>query len=135
MRRSSTEIRYGNDINAIVLRVVLGLSMFYGHGFSKWQVLFGDGEIQFSDPLGIGVTLSLILAVFAEVICSFLIVGGLLTRFAIIPLIVTMAVAIFVVNGGQNFGKIELPLIYLAGFTAIFFIGPGRFSLDNLIKG
>ncbi len=134
MAKSLTELRYGNDINALVLRVVLGLAMFYGHGLGKWKMLFGEGEIQFADPIGIGVTFSLILAVFAEVICSFLIVGGLLTRYAIIPLIATMAVAAFVVNSGQAFGKIELPLIYLAGFVAIFFIGSGRFSLDYLIK-
>jgi putative oxidoreductase len=134
MAKSSTELRYGNDINALVLRVVLGLSMFYGHGFGKMKVLFGDGEIQFADPLGMGVTLSLILAVFAEVVCSFLLVGGLLTRYAVIPLIITMAVAVFVVQSGQAFGKVELPLLYLAGFVALFFIGPGRFSLDRLIK-
>lgn len=134
MAKSTTELKYGNDINALALRVVLGLSMFYGHGLGKWQVLFGEGEIQFADPLGMGVTLSLVLAVFAEVVCSLLIVGGLLTRYAVIPLIVTMAVAVFVVNSGQVFGKIELPLIYLAGFVALFFIGPGRFSIDQLIK-
>jgi len=134
MAKSLTELRYGNDINALALRVVLGLSMFYGHGLDKWKVLLGEGEIQFADPLGMGVTLSLILAVFAEVVCSLLIVGGLLTRYAVIPLIITMAVAVFVVNSGQVFGKIELPLIYLAGFVALFFIGPGRFSLDRLIR-
>jgi len=78
MVKSSTELRYGNDINALVLRVVLGLSMFYGHGLGKWQMFFGDGEIQFPDPLGVGVSVSLVLAIFAEAICSLLIVGGLL---------------------------------------------------------
>lgn len=134
MRKSLTEIRYGNDISALVLRLIFGLAMFYGHGLGKWKVLFGDGEIQFPDPLGVGATFSLILAVFSEVVCAVLVAAGLLTRFAVVPLIVTMAVAVFVVHSGDPFGKIELPLVYLAGYTAIFLMGPGRFSIDRLIK-
>lgn len=134
MAKSLTQLRYGNDINALVLRVVFGLAMFYGHGLGKWKLLFGGGEIVFSDPLGVGATISLALAVFAEVICALLITGGLLTRYAVLPLIVVMGIAVFVVHGGQLFGKIEMALLYLTGYTAIFFIGPGRFSIDNLIR-
>lgn len=134
MAKLTKEWAYGKDINALILRLVLGLSMFYGHGLSKWSVLFGSGEIQFADPLGMGVTLSIILAVFAEVICSLLVVAGLFIRFALIPLIITMGVAVFVFHSGNAFGKFELPMIYLFGFIALIFIGPGRFSLDHIIK-
>lgn len=134
MARLSTELRFGKDISALVLRVVLGLSMFYGHGLGKMTMLFGEGAIKFADPLGIGVVPSLALAVFAEVLCAFLVVGGLFTRYAVIPLIITMAVAVFVFHSGDPFGKIELPLIYLAGFVALFFSGPGKISLDHLFK-
>ena len=134
MAKLTKEWAYGKDMSALILRLVLGLSMFYGHGLSKWSVLFGEGEIQFADPLGMGVTLSIILAVFAEVVCSLLVVLGLFTRYALIPLIITMAVAVFVFHNGQPFGKMELPLIYLSGFIALIFIGPGRFSLDHIIK-
>ncbi|WP_107038296.1 DoxX family protein [Brumimicrobium mesophilum] len=134
MAKLKKEWAYGKDINALILRLVLGLSMFYGHGIAKWQILFGEGEIKFGDPLGVGVMLSLILTVFSEVICSLLIATGLLTRLALVPLIITMAVAVFIVHSGHAFGKIELPLIYLTGYIAILFIGPGRFSLDNIIK-
>lgn len=134
MAKSKKEWAYGKDINSLILRLVLGFSMFYSHGLGKWQVLFGDGEIKFADPIGLGMTLSLVLAVFAEVICSILIALGLFTRFALIPLIITMAIALFVVHSGQAFGKIELPLIYFAGYLAVLFVGPGRFSLDNIIK-
>ncbi|PWH85804.1 DoxX family protein [Brumimicrobium oceani] len=134
MRRSVTEIRYGNDISALLLRLVFGLAMFYEHGLGKWQVLFGNGEIQFPDPFGIGATFSLILAVFAEVVCAILVAAGLFTRYAIVPLIVTMAVAVFVVHSGDAFGKIELPLAYLVGYVAIFLMGPGNFSVDRLIR-
>ena len=134
MVKLKKEWAYGKDINSLILRLTLGLSMFYGHGIGKWQVLFGDGEIKFADPLGVGMMFSLVLAVFAEVICSLLLAAGLLTRLALIPLIVTMAVATFIVHAGHDFGKVEMPLIYLVGYVAILFIGPGRLSLDHIIK-
>lgn len=134
MAKSRKEWAYGKDINALILRLVLGFSMFYGHGLGKWQMLFGDADIKFADPIGVGMTFSLILAVFAEVICSLFLAVGLLTRYALIPLIITMAVAAFVVHGGQAFGKVEMSLLYLSGYVAILFIGPGKFSLDNVFK-
>lgn len=134
MAKLTKEWAYGKDINALILRLVLGLSMFYGHGLGKWNVLFGEGEIQFADPLGMGVTLSMGLAVFAEVVCALFVAAGLFTRFALIPLIITMGVAVFIFHSGHAFGKFELPLIYFFGFIALIFIGPGRFSLDHIIK-
>lgn len=134
MAKLTKEWAYGKDINALILRLVLGLSIFYGHGLSKWEVLFGSGEIQFPDPLGVGVTLSIGLAAFAEVICALFVAAGLLTRFALIPLIITMGVATFIFHSGDPFGKLEMPMIYFFGFIALLFIGPGRFSLDHIIK-
>ncbi|HLV42899.1 MAG TPA: DoxX family protein [Brumimicrobium sp.] len=134
MAKLTKEWAYGRDVNALILRLVLGLSMFYGHGLGKWSALFSGGDIQFADPLGIGVVLSLGLAVFAEIICSLLVAVGLFTRLALIPLIITMGVATFIFHSGQVFGKFELPMIYFFGFIALLFIGPGRFSLDHIIK-
>nr|WP_299204243.1 DoxX family protein [uncultured Brumimicrobium sp.] len=134
MKRLTKEWAYGKDVNALVLRLVMGLSMFYGHGLGKMNVLFGSGEINFPDPLGIGMTLSIGMAVFAEVLCALLVTVGLFTRLALIPLIATMAVAAFIVHGGDPFGKIELSLLYLAGYVGLLFIGPGRFSVDHIIK-
>jgi|SRR5690554_3606503 len=134
MGKLTKEWVYGKDINALILRLVLGLAMFYGHGLPKMNVLFGSGEIQFPDPLGVGVTLSIGLAVFAEVVCALLIVVGLFTRLALLPLIMTMGVAAFVFHSGDPFGKVELPMIYFFGYIALIFVGPGRFSLDHIIK-
>ncbi|RFC55421.1 DoxX family protein [Brumimicrobium aurantiacum] len=131
----SKELRFSKSISTLILRAVLGLTMLFGHGLPKLDVLLGEGEIRFADPLGIGVMLSLILAVFAEVVCSALLAIGLWTRYAVVPLIVTMIIAVFVVHAGDGLGKIELPLLYLAGYMGIFFLGSGKISVDHLIKG
>lgn len=125
---------WGTDLSMLVLRVVFGVSMFYLHGLSKWNKLFAGGEIKFADPFGIGATLSLGLSVFAEVICSILLILGLLTRLALVPLIVTMVVAVFIVHGNDSFSVQEKAILYLAAYLVIFIQGSGKYSLDGLLK-
>ena len=60
---------------------------------------------------------------------------GLKTRLASVPLIVTMIVAAFIVHAGDPFAKKELALVYLVGFLAIFFTGPGEYSVDARLRG
>lgn len=118
------------DIALLLFRVVLGGSMIVGHGLRKLEQVTGGEEIRFGDPLGLGPELSLYMALFAEVVCAGLIVLGLFTRLATIPLIITMAVVVIFVQMGKPFSNMELPLIYLAGFIVIAIFGGGRFALD-----
>lgn len=122
------------DVALLFLRTTLGLAMLIGHGLGKWQKLFGDAEIQFADPLGIGAVPSLALAVFAEFICAVLLILGLLTRWALLPLIITMAVAVFVIHISDGFGIMEKAILYGVGFITLFITGPGRYSLDAFFK-
>jgi len=122
------------NIGLLVLRVWLGLSMFLLHG---WAKVGNHAQMSqaFPDPLGVGTALSLNMVIFAEVFCAVLLVAGLAARFALIPLIVTMAVAFFVVHGGalSGEGSGELAFIFLGGFVALFIAGPGRYSIDHYV--
>lgn len=119
-------------LTLLLLRVTLGILMLT-HGWPKFEMLIEGGPIRFSDPIGIGKMPSLVLTVFAELFCSALLVLGVLTRLATIPLIVTMVVAVFVVHGGDPVGKRELGLLYLAGYLVVFAAGSGRYALDRLL--
>ncbi|MGA0093419.1 MAG: DoxX family protein [Chthoniobacterales bacterium] len=122
------------NLGLLVLRVWLGLSMLLLHGWPKVEKYAGLSE-GFPDPLGVGPAMSLNLAIFAEVFCALLLVVGLAARLAALPLVVTMAVAFFVVHGGvlTGEGNGEMAFVYLAGFVALFIAGPGRHSFDHLI--
>lgn len=122
------------DIWLLVLRVLAGSFMLFGHGIPKWNRLVSGEEIKFMDLFGLGPTASLTLAIFAEVVCSALVIVGLLTRWATLPLIFTMLVAAFLANAGEPFQKQELALVYLLIFSTIFFVGAGRYSLDRIIS-
>ena len=125
-----TPISKSIDIALLLIRVIFGSFMIYGHGWRKLLRFFGDAPIQFADPFGLGSVPSLVLATFAEVICALLIIIGLWTRWATIPIIITMLVAAFIANAGQPFNDRELALVYLFGFAAIAIAGPGWYSVD-----
>jgi putative oxidoreductase len=122
------------DIAALILRIVSGCFMIYGHGYGKFKKFFADEAIEFMDPFGISATATLGLVVFAEFICALFIVFGLMTRWALIPLLITMIYAGFVVHGADGFREKELALFYAAVFLVLLLIGPGKYSMDRWIR-
>lgn len=123
------------NLNVVLLltRILIGSFMIV-HGLQKTDLLFSDGEIQFADPLGIGTRLSLLLTLFAELICSALVFIGLGTRLAVIPLIITMLVAVFVIHADHGFAKQEMGLHYLITYILLLVTGSGKYSVDKLIS-
>jgi len=120
-----------NSLAILILRVIAGSFMLV-HGLQKLEMLKAN-PVQFADPIGIGEPASLTLAVFAELICSALLIAGLLTRLALIPLIITMLVAVFVVHSADGFEKQELGALYLGIYVVLMITGAGKFSVDRLI--
>ena len=120
-----------NSLAVLILRVVAGGFMLV-HGLQKLEMLKAN-PVQFADPIGIGEPASLTLAVFAELVCSALLILGLLTRLAAIPLIITMLVAVFIVHSADGFEKQELGGLYLAIYIVLIITGAGKFSVDRLI--
>ena len=125
MLLNSDEVSF--DTGALLLRLTAGVTMFWQHGLVK-LMQFGELSATFPDPIGVGHTLSLTLLLIAEVVCASLVVLGLWTRVATIPLIIGMAVAAFLANGDQPFAKQELSFVYMV----IFFVGSGRYSLGRM---
>ncbi|MEG1585819.1 MAG: DoxX family protein [Bacteroidales bacterium] len=115
----------------LFLRIFVGFVMLT-HGFLK-IVDFSTLSTNFFDPLGIGIVPSLILSIFAEVVCSFLLILGLLTRPAALILVVNMTVAAFLVHSETAFAQKELALMYWAIYIVITVIGGGRYSLDGVL--
>lgn len=117
------------DLGLLFLRVTVGLMMALSHGWGKFQNVL-SGNFEFGDPIGLGPTISLILAAFAEFICALLVVFGIKTRWAAIPVVITMLVAAFVVHWNDPWGNKEFPLLYASVFLSLVFTGAGRYSVD-----
>ena len=121
------------DAALLILRLAFGGMMAISHGLGKVERLFSSGPIQFADPVGVGAPISLIVATFAEFLCAVLVALGIFTRAACIPVIIVMATAAFIVHAADPLAKKELALLYLAAYTAILFLGPGRYALERYL--
>ena len=137
------------SIGLLILRVGIGAYMA-SHGLGKVRMLTSGQFEQFGDPIGIGSRLSLTLVAGAEFACALLVLVGLATRFAAIPVVIAMGVAAFVAHradpwsmetaamaffsgASKSWASKEPALLYLIPFLALAFTGAGRFSLDALL--
>jgi putative oxidoreductase len=133
--RSLLQTKFNNSLLHIWLFFfrVGASALMLTHGLPKLEKLI-QGNFKFADPIGIGAFPSLLLATFAEFFCSVLIILGLGTRLASIPIIITMGVAAFIVHANDPFSKQEFPMLYLLVYITILVLGGGKYSLDRLIS-
>lgn len=121
------------DTGLLILRIGISLLMI-PHGWSKLQKL-NQGSVEFYNFLGLSSEISLMLIVVAEFFCSILLILGIGTRLILIPLMIGMIVAVFMVHGADPMSDKEHGLLFLVPYITLFITGPGKYSLDYLIFG
>lgn len=126
------------DGGLLALRVLAGLTLFIKHGYDK-IFHFQQMAPTFSDPAHLGPAVSLVLAMVSDGICSLLIIFGVATRWACAYsfCIIFAAWALryhFLFLGRLVGDHGELMVLFLASLVAIFIAGPGRYSVDALLK-
>jgi putative oxidoreductase len=132
MKLNTTKYSHGAfNFGMLVLRVAAGLLLAH-HGYQK-LIKFGVLKDKFMNFMHLGSTVSLTLIIIAEFICGILLIFGLFTRLACIPIIIGMCVVVFVASDMQIFADGELGMIYLASTITILFCGPGKIGLDGII--
>lgn len=119
------------NLGMLVLRVVSGL-VLVDHGYSK-LIGFAERKDHFMNFLNIGSTTSLSLIIFAEFFCGLLLILGMFTRLAAIPVLIGMSVAFFIANEGDIFGKGQTPALLAASAVLFLFVGAGRVSVDGMM--
>src|SRR5690606_35776398 len=105
------------SIAVLLLRFGVGIMMLV-HGIQKLYMLYSE-NIQLPSVMGIGATLSLLLTVYAEVVCFIVLLIGLFTRIAATPLIIPMLVAVLMIHGSDPYAMKELGLFYLLAYVVL----------------
>lgn len=123
----------GIDLAVLITRITAAALML-SHGLPKLGMLFSGNAGQFPAVLGMSSEISLVLTVFAEVVCSVFILFGLGTRLAVVPLIITMLVAVLYIHAADPFAKQEPGIQYLILYVILFITGSGKYSLDYLLQ-
>ena len=126
----------------LLVRIIIGVLMaFYGYekliNFETMAASdFWAKEVSF---LGMTGKTPLALTIFAEFFCSLLLIIGLFTRLALVPLLICMAyiiasVAKFsVIYSGDNGIEMNNAFVYFIIYVSLFLTGPGNYSLDYKI--
>jgi putative oxidoreductase len=133
--RVSKRVQSGSWVPALLVRLFVGY-FFTETGWGKVHNLDALTQrfVQWGIPLP---AFNAALSGYTELIGGTFILIGLFTRLASIPMLINMVVAVIAVKmkevGGVNdFVELDEPLYGLT-FLWLFFVGPGRVSLDHLI--
>jgi putative oxidoreductase len=113
-----------------LIRILVGLMMAY-HGtetfdaakmtdYGKWL-----GDLHFPNP-----QLMAYLGKGTEFFGGVFLALGLFTRFATVPLSITMLVISFFMGKGKIFMDDQHPFLFVLLFLVFFFVGAGKWSLD-----
>lgn len=122
------------DLPKIILRVIVG-AVFVYHGTLK--VLNGmEGFVAYVGALGIPFPrIGSYLVMATEILGGVALILGIFARWATLPLIAVMIVAIIKVTGKNGFNVFdkgyEYNLVLIACLAVIFFQGSGRFSIKG----
>ena len=131
------DLKHSYDIGILILRVFPGIAMFLNHGMNKisagtakWERL-GNA---LTDLIGFE-SLKIFfgfMASYAESLGALFIIVGLLTRFSSFLLFFTMIVASLKHYFEGEFS--ELAFVYGCICFALIISGPGKYSVDNILK-
>jgi putative oxidoreductase len=130
----------GSWVGLLGIRLLLA----YEFGVAGLEKLRGDNwfaDIQEAFPFpfsAVPVDISWFLATWTELIGAAALAIGLGSRFWAISLLILDVVAWYSVHGGHGYNICDngykLPLMYLLMLVPLVLSGPGKLSLDNLIR-
>ena len=123
----------GVDLGLMILRVVAGLAIALLHGIGK--VPPSEGFAGMIGGMGLPAPgLFAWFAALAEFGGGLLLAAGLLTRPVALVLVVHFTIVVLLAHAGDPLSDRELPLLF--GTIALQFLltGPGRYSVDGMIR-
>lgn len=124
-----------SDFALLILRVLIGFSLFMQHGLfkiSNFSHLWGH----FLNPVHVGPYISLLFSTLSDGICSILIFFGIATRpAALICALDVLVVFVFVDHLAFHPGDGELVYLYFAGMITLVLMGGGKYSADYKFLG
>lgn len=118
------------DLGLLFLRISGALFLLWVHGLPK--LLNYSEQLQLiEDPFHLGANITLLLAIFAEVLCPLLIIVGVLVRLACLPILAVLLIALLVVHPEWTLFEAQFGWLLLIIFTTLLISGPGRLVLGQ----
>ena len=122
------------DLGLLFLRVSGALFLLWVHGLPK-LLNYSEQLKLIEDPFHLGANITLLLAIFAEVLCPLLILAGVLVRLACLPILSVLLIALLVVHPEWTLFEAQFGWLLLIIFTSVLIAGPGRIALNQRLRG
>jgi len=122
------------SIGLFVIRLCVGVLLIH-HGYEKLANIENFAEA-FVKPLHLPFPIALsYVAAFSEIVGSWLLITGFLTRVGALAIAGTITIAIYhaILTSGFNIYLLELLGLYFGGAVNILFNGGGMFAIDYLL--
>jgi putative oxidoreductase len=116
------------DVALLFLRITSSVLVLLVHGLPKANHYASQLDA-IEDPLHFGKTLTLSFAIFAEVVCPLLVIAGIATRLAALPIMLVSVVALGLVHREWTLDQGQFAWMLLIMFGAIAIGGAGRYRV------
>ncbi|MGQ7935971.1 DoxX family protein [Paraburkholderia sp. D1E] len=113
----------------LFLRVAASVLLLVVHGLPK-ATHYSSQLAVIEDPLHLGKTLTLGIAIFAEVLCPVLMIAGIATRLAALPMMVITLMALTLVHPEWTLDQPQFAWMLLILFGTIVIGGAGRYRVS-----
>ena len=121
------------DLGLLFLRVSGALFLLWVHGLPK-LLNYSEQLALIEDPFHLGPHVTLLLAIFSEVLCPLLIITGVLVRLACLPILAVLLIAMLVVHPQWSVLEGQFGWLLLIIFTSVLIAGPGRLVLSRRLS-
>ncbi|WDU65510.1 DoxX family protein [Pseudomonas poae] len=121
------------DLGLLFLRGSGALFLLWVHGLPK-LLNYSEQLKLIEDPFHLGAHVTLLLAIFAEVLCPLLIIAGVLVRLACLPILAVLLIAMVVVHPEWTLLEGQFGWLLLIIFTSVLIAGPGRLVVSTRLS-
>jgi putative oxidoreductase len=118
----------GPGVALLFLRVTASVLVLLVHGLPK-TIHYTSQLEAIEDPLHFGKTLTLGFAIFAEVVCPLLMIAGIATRLAALPIMLVCVIALGLVHREWTLDQGQFAWMLLIMFGTIAIAGAGRYRI------
>lgn len=113
------------DLGLLYLRVTASLLVLAVHGLPK-AMHYASEAAAIEDPFHLGRAVSMAFAILAEVICPPLMILGIATRLAALPILIVTVVALAFIHRDWSLAQGQFAWMLLILFGTIAIAGPGQ---------
>lgn len=117
------------QVALLIFRVLLSVEMIYAHGLKKIGIGVEVAEVV-PNPMNFPESINNLFAISANIFFPILIIFGIFTRLAVLPILAVTLTGYFVLHFNDAPLVKDAPFIYSLSYLLILILGAGKYSVD-----